>query len=76
MKLLVVGGGGREHAIADKLRRDLPNGTIFAAPGNPGTEAVAASVPVDTHNLESLATFAAERSLKERRAVQLSELLD
>lgn len=60
MKLLVVGGGGREHAIADKLRRDLPDGTIFAAPGNPGTEAVAASVPVDTRDLESLAAFAAD----------------
>ena len=60
MKLLVVGGGGREHAIADKLRRDLPEGTIFAAPGNPGTEAVAASVPVDTRDLESLAAFAAD----------------
>lgn len=60
MKLLVVGGGGREHAIADKLRRDLPNGTIFAAPGNPGTEAVAANVPVDTRDLESLAAFAAD----------------
>jgi phosphoribosylamine--glycine ligase len=60
VKLLVVGGGGREHAIADKLRRDLPDGTIFAAPGNPGTEAVAASVPVDTRDLESLAAFAAD----------------
>ena len=60
MKLLVVGGGGREHAIADKLRRDLPEGTIFAAPGNPGTEAVAASVPVDTRDLESLAAFAVD----------------
>ncbi|MEJ2312828.1 MAG: phosphoribosylamine--glycine ligase [Gemmatimonadales bacterium] len=60
MKLLVVGGGGREHAIADKLRRDQPGGIIFAAPGNPGMEAVAASVPVDGRDLESLAAFAAE----------------
>jgi phosphoribosylamine--glycine ligase len=58
VKLLVVGGGGREHAISDKLRRDSPDGMIFAAPGNPGTEAVAASVPVD--DLESLAAFAAD----------------
>jgi phosphoribosylamine--glycine ligase len=60
VKLLVVGGGGREHAIADKLRRDQPGGIIFAAPGNPGMEAVAASVPVDGRDLESLAAFAAE----------------
>ncbi len=60
MKLLVVGGGGREHAIADKLRRDQPGGIIFAAPGNPGMEPVAASVPVDGRDLESLAAFAAD----------------
>ena len=63
MKLLVVGGGGREHAIADKLRRDQPGGTIFAAPGNPGMEAVAASVPVDGRDLESLAAFAADERI-------------
>lgn len=60
MKLLVVGGGGREHAIADKLRRDVPDATIFAAPGNPGTKAVAGSVPIGAEDLQSLAAFAAD----------------
>jgi phosphoribosylamine--glycine ligase len=60
VKLLVVGGGGREHAIADKLRRDRPDGTIFAAPGNPGMASVAETVPVDTRDLESLAAFASD----------------
>lgn len=60
MKLLVVGGGGREHAIADKLRRDVPDATIFAAPGNPGTKAVAGSVPISAEDLQSLAAFAAD----------------
>lgn len=37
MRILVVGGGGREHALAWALRRDLPEATLYAAPGNPGT---------------------------------------
>ena len=35
MKLLVVGGGGREHALAWALRRDDPSIEVFCAPGNP-----------------------------------------
>ena len=37
MRVLVVGGGGREHALAWALKRDTPEATLFAAPGNPGT---------------------------------------
>ena len=37
MRVLVVGGGGREHALAWALKRDTPETTLFAAPGNPGT---------------------------------------
>jgi phosphoribosylamine---glycine ligase len=36
MKVLIVGGGGREHALAWRLRRDDPNVQLLAAPGNPG----------------------------------------
>jgi hypothetical protein len=39
MKVLIVGGGGREHALAWKLRRDDPQCEILAAPGNPGIAA-------------------------------------
>jgi phosphoribosylamine---glycine ligase len=47
MKVLVVGGGGREHALALALSRD-PNVTeVHAAPGNPGISAVATVHPVD-----------------------------
>jgi phosphoribosylamine--glycine ligase len=46
MKVLIVGGGGREHALAWKLRRDDPNIELIAAPGNPGIESVARSVPI------------------------------
>src|SRR5207244_2272582 len=37
VRVLVVGGGGREHALAWALKRDTPEATLFAAPGNPGT---------------------------------------
>ncbi|MBX3173439.1 MAG: phosphoribosylamine--glycine ligase [Gemmatimonadaceae bacterium] len=36
MKILIVGGGGREHALAWKLKQDAPAAEIIAAPGNPG----------------------------------------
>ena len=37
MRILVVGGGGREHALCWALKRDTPDAALFAAPGNPGT---------------------------------------
>lgn len=58
MKILVVGGGGREHALTAKLREDAPDADLFVAPGNPGTEAVARNVPVEADAVEDLATFA------------------
>ena len=39
MKILVVGGGGREHALAWKLSQTPVAETVFVAPGNAGTEA-------------------------------------
>ena len=44
MRILVVGGGGREHALLWSLRRDLPQATLFAAPGNPGTALLGTNV--------------------------------
>ena len=58
MRVLIVGGGGREHALAWKLRRDDPGGELIAAPGNPGIVAVARCVPIGVGKLEELATLA------------------
>jgi phosphoribosylamine--glycine ligase len=58
MKVLIVGGGGREHALAWKLRRDDPNAELIAAPGNPGIESVARCVPISADKLEPLAELA------------------
>ncbi|HEY8851451.1 MAG TPA: phosphoribosylamine--glycine ligase [Gemmatimonadaceae bacterium] len=58
MKILIVGGGGREHALAWKLRGDEPDSELFAAPGNPGIAAIARCVPIGAGKLEELAAFA------------------
>ncbi len=60
MKILIVGGGGREHALAWKLRRDDPTAEIMAAPGNPGIAALAKCVPIAGDNIKQLAALAEE----------------
>jgi phosphoribosylamine--glycine ligase len=46
VRVLVVGGGGREHALGWALQRDAPDTTLFAAPGNPGTAALGTNLPI------------------------------
>jgi len=58
VRILIVGGGGREHAIAWALHRDAPDATIYCAPGNPGTEALATNLPVNATDLDRLADAA------------------
>lgn len=60
MKVLIVGGGGREHALAWKLRRDDPNAELLAAPGNPGIASLARCVSIASDKLGELASFAEE----------------
>ena len=54
MRVLVVGGGGREHALVWALRRDAPSDTIFAAPGNPGTASLATNLPIAVTAIDEL----------------------
>lgn len=54
MKILVVGGGGREHAIAWALHREAPGVRLLAAPGNPGTAQVATNLPIAATDLDGL----------------------
>jgi len=46
VRVLVVGGGGREHALCWALRRDASDTVVFAAPGNPGTATLASNLPI------------------------------
>src|SRR5262245_27630471 len=58
MKVLVVGNGGREHALAWKIRQSPLVKEVYCAPGNAGIEAVADCVPIDTSNIVEVADFA------------------
>src|SRR5205823_6148071 len=62
MRVLVVGGGGREHALCWALDASPSVEALFAAPGNPGIEELATLVPLQPTDLEGLVAFAeAER---------------
>ena len=58
MKILLVGGGGREHALAWKLMRDDPALELLAAPGNPGIASLARCVIIPTGDTVALAALA------------------
>jgi phosphoribosylamine--glycine ligase len=62
MKVLLIGGGGREHALAWKLRQDVPALDLVCAPGNPGIAALARCVAVAPTDVDALVALAeAER---------------
>jgi phosphoribosylamine--glycine ligase len=63
MKILVVGSGGREHALAWKLRQSSDVERIFCAPGNAGTAEIAENVAISTSELETLARFAKQNRI-------------
>ena len=58
MKILVVGSGGREHAIAWRLAQDKEGHELFCAPGNAGTAAVATNVAIAADDIEGIAAWA------------------
>ena len=63
MKILVVGGGGREHAIIRKLRENPEAETIYALPGNAGMSGDAECVDIAATDIEGIAAFAADHAI-------------
>ncbi len=63
MKILLVGSGGREHALAWKLAQSPLLERLWIAPGNPGTAAFGENVPIGADAVPDLARFAAENAV-------------
>ena len=58
MRVLLLGSGGREHALARALAADADVTDLHAAPGNPGIAAIAATHPVDLADIAAVTTLA------------------
>jgi len=63
MRILVVGGGGREHAIVWRLAQNPTVDRLFAAPGNPGIAADATCVPVDPDDVRGIVELVERESI-------------
>jgi len=63
MRVLIVGGGGREHAILWHVRRSPLVDEVFCAPGNAGTAQLARNVPIPAHDADGLLGFAVAQGI-------------
>ena len=63
MNILVVGGGGREHAIVKKISESKRVSKIYCAPGNGGISDIAECVPIKVMEFDKLITFAKEKNI-------------
>lgn len=63
MKVLVVGSGGREHAICWKLSQDKNVDKIYAIPGNAGMSSIAECVPIGVNDINKITEFAKENKI-------------
>ena len=63
MKVLVVGGGGREHAICWALKKSPKVTELFCAPGNAGISAIATCVPIGATDLDAMVQWAKENAM-------------
>src|SRR5688572_430359 len=57
MRILLLGSGGREHALAWKLRQSVTADSLFIAPGNPGTAQQGTNIPLKLSDFDAIAAF-------------------
>src|SRR3972149_2831228 len=61
MKILIIGSGGREHALGWKIKQSPLVSKIYFAPGNPGTKEIGENVSIETTDINKLLKFAKEK---------------
>ena len=64
MNILLLGSGGREHALAWKISQSKKTDKLFIAPGNAGTASVGQNVPLKELDFDGIAKFALENDVK------------
>ena len=63
MTILILGSGGREHALAWKINQSSKCSKIFVAPGNAGTTTIAKNINIDINNFEDIKTFVLQENV-------------
>lgn len=63
MNILLIGNGGREHALAWKIRQSPITQSLYVAPGNAGTALVGENVPINIDDLEGIAHFCRQKNI-------------
>lgn len=64
MVILLLGSGGREHALASKMLQSSKCSTLFVAPGNAGTAAIAKNIPINPTDFNALKSFAIQEKVE------------
>lgn len=63
MRVLIIGSGGREHALAWAIAKSPLLAKLYAAPGNPGTAEIAENVPLRTGDIAGIVKFAVDQKI-------------
>ncbi len=64
MNIILIGSGGREHAMAAKIRKSRLTDKLFIIPGNAGTAELGENIPIDPSDFQQLANFATEQGVE------------